>query len=296
MKIGLALGSGSARGIAHLGVLKALEEHKINVDFIAGASMGAFVGAAYAAGSPLSRLEEYAVQTTWQFAAKMFIPSFAKGGFVKGEKISDFLYQVIGVNDFDELKIPLAIDTTDLETGDKYSIISGELIPAVRASVAVPTVLTPKIINDRILVDGGLGSPIPIQTVRDMGADFVIAVDVTPKAVVSFRKSKYGFTNTLANGLKQNVLYRSLIREESIKESPEVLQQQVNILDVFLQSLKIGHAKLAEYQILLEKPDIVISPDTKGFSAHEFHKGQELINNAYNRTKKIISEGRIPGY
>jgi len=73
------------------------------------------------------------------------------------------------------------------------------------------------------------------------------------------------------------------------------LQQQVNILEVFLRSLKIGHAKLAEYQILLAKPDIVIRPDTKGFSAHEFHKGQELIDNAYNRTKKIISEGRIPG-
>ncbi len=294
MKIGLALGSGSARGIAHLGVLRALEEQGIKIDYIAGSSMGAFIAAAYAAGSPLSRLEEYAVKTTWQFAAKMFIPSFSKSGFVEGGKISDFLYEVIGVRDFSELKIPLAIDTTDLETGDKYSVVSGDLITAVRASIAVPTVLTPKMINNRILVDGGLVSPIPIRTVKDMGADFVIAVDVMASTTVDLRKSKTGISGKLTNGLKQNAIYRALAKKQIPDESVPEAQKRVNILEVFLQSMNIGHAKLAELEIQLEKPDIVIKPDIEEYSAYEFYKGQELINNAYKRTLRIIGEGKIP--
>lgn len=294
MKIGLALGSGSARGIAHLGVLKALEENNVIIDYIAGSSMGAFIAAAYAAGSPLSRLEEFAVKTTWQFAAKMFIPSFSKSGFVEGEKISEFLYEVIGVRDFSELKMPLAIDTTDLETGDKYSIVSGDLITAVRASIAVPTVLTPKMINNRILVDGGLVSPIPIKTVKDMGADFIIAVDVMAGTTVDFRKSKSGISDKLTNGLKQSAIYRSLVKAQVSDKSLPSAQKRVNILEVFLQSMNIGHTKLAELEIQLEKPDIVIKPDIEEYSAYEFHKGQELIDNAYNRTKKLIADGMIP--
>ena len=294
MEIGLALGSGSARGIAHLGVLKALEEHGIKIDYIAGSSMGAFIAAAYAAGSPLSRLEEYAVKTTWQFAAKMFIPSFSKSGFVEGEKISDFLYEVIGVRDFSELKIPLAIDTTDLETGDKYSVVSGDLITAVRASIAVPTVLTPKMINNRILVDGGLVSPIPIRTVKDMGADFVIAVDVMAGTTADFRKSNSGISDRIPDRLRQNTIYRSLAKALTTDESSPSTQKKVNIIEVFLQSMNIGHAKLAELEIQLEKPDIVIRPDIEDYLAYEFHKGQELIDNAYKRTLRIIEEGKIP--
>jgi len=294
MEIGLALGSGSARGIAHLGVLKALEEHGIKIDYIAGSSMGAFIAAAYAAGSPLSRLEEYAVKTTWQFAAKMFIPSFSKSGFVEGGKISDFLYEVIGVRDFSELKIPLAIDTTDLETGDKYSVVSGDLITAVRASIAVPTVLTPKMINNRILVDGGLVSPIPIRTVKDMGADFVIAVDVMAGTTADFRKSNSGISDRIPDRLRQNTIYRSLAKALTTDESSPSTQKKVNIIEVFLQSMNIGHAKLAELEIQLEKPDIVIRPDIEDYLAYEFHKGQELIDNAYKRTLRIIEEGKIP--
>ena len=127
-----------------------------------------------------------------------------------------------------------------------------------------------------------------------MGADCVIAVDVMPKVIKDFRKNKYGLTDILVNGIKQNALYRSLVKEEVASELAVRSEQKVNILEVFLQSMNIGHTKLAEYQILSEKPDVVIRPDTEGFSAYEFHKGQELIDNAYTLTKKIISDGMIP--
>jgi NTE family protein len=278
MKIGLALGSGGARGIAHLGVLKAIEKHGLTIDYISGSSMGAFVGAAYSAGVSLEKLEEIAISSTWQFAAKKFIPSLSKSGFVDGAEISKFLYEVIGVNSFEDLNIPLAIETTDLETGECITITQGELIPAIRASVAVPIILTPKIINDRVLVDGGLVSPIPIQTVRDMGADFIIAVDVMASPKTDLTYSENGYLDQIMNTVKQNKYYSILTKNTPINRHQK---KSVNIINVFMQTLSIGHSKVAEYQIKLEKPDILIQPETFDFSSYDFHKGKELIDNAY---------------
>ena len=295
MKIGLALGSGGARGIAHLGVLKAIEEYGLKIDFVSGSSMGAFVGAAYAAGSPLSRLEGIALKTTWQFAVKMFIPSFSKSGIVAGERISEYLYEVIGVRTFNDLDIPLSIDTTDLETGEKITIAEGDLIQAVRASIAVPLILTPKIIGDKVLVDGGLVSPIPIQTVREMGAKFIIAVDVMASPVKRITEKGNGFINRIKESVKQNTLFQTITKENDRHSLPNKAPEKlVSITDVLSQTIAIGHTKVAEYQILMEKPDILIKPDIKDYSTYEFHKGKELIDNAYEKTIQLLEQWGLP--
>lgn len=295
MKIGLALGSGGARGIAHLGVLKAIEEYGLKIDYVSGSSMGAFVGAAYAAGSPLSRLESIAVKTTWQFVVKMFIPSFSKSGIVEGKRISEYLYEVIGVRTFNDLDIPLSIDTTDLETGEKITIIEGDLIQAVRASVAVPLILTPKIIDGKVLVDGGLVSPIPIQTVREMGAEFIIAVDVMASPVKCITEKGNGFVDRVKESVKQSTLFQAIAKENDrhslSNKAPEKL---VGITNVLFQTISIGHTKVAEYQILMEKPNILIKPDIKDFSSYDFHKGKELIDNAYEKTIQLLEQWRLP--
>lgn len=290
MKIGLALGSGSARGIAHIGVLKALEELNIPIDLIAGSSMGAFVGAAYAAGKTIDQLEANTEQTTWQDTAKMFIPTFSKGGLVKGKRISGLIHERVGVSDFEELKIPLGVDTTDLETGEKYTITTGDLIAAVRASMAVPMVLTPKIIDGRILVDGGLVSPVPIQTVRDMGADFVIAVDVMPPIEENYKRNRSGIEDSLRKLIRENPTIRRFFGEEFLPKEKDSIDRDVGILEVFQQSMNIGHTKLAEYQVDLEKPDILIQPDTKDYYAYDFHKAHTLIDRAYELTIEIIKD------
>jgi len=292
MKIGLALGSGSARGIAHIGVLKALEELGVNIAFIAGSSMGAFVGAAYAAGQSIEQLEANTERTTWQDTAKMFIPSFSKGGLVKGKRISGFILERVGVEDFNELVIPLAIDTTDLETGEKFTITSGDLTAAIRASMAVPTVLTPKIIDGRILVDGGLVSPVPIQTVRDMGADLIIAVDVMPPLEANYVRNRSGFGVSLRKITLENSKLQRLIGEGLLNKGTAITEREVGIFDVLQQSMNIGHTKLAEYQVALEKPDILIQPDTKDYYAYEFHKAHTLIDRAYELTLGIMADNR----
>jgi NTE family protein len=292
MKVGIALGSGSARGIAHIGVLQAFEELQIPINLIAGSSMGAFVGAAYASGQKLDQIKSISEKATWQETVRMFLPSFSKGGLVKGKRISGFIREVIGADDFEELSVPLGIDTTDLETGEKYTITAGNLVNAVRASMAVPTVLTPKIIDGRILVDGGLVSPVPIQTVRDMGADIVIAVDVLPPIRANYRRSRFVIQDSLKEIIKQNSALQRLIGENRLPTDHKITERDVGIFDVFQQSMNIGHTKLAEYQVALEKPDILIRPDTKDYSAHEFHKGHRLIEKAYELSLEILSKNR----
>lgn len=293
MKIGLALGSGSARGIAHIGVLKALEELNIPISFIAGSSMGAFVGAAYAAGQTIEQLEVNSERATWQDTARMFIPSFSKGGLIRGKRISGFIHERVGVTDFDELKIPLGVDTTDLETGEKYTITSGDLIAAVRASMAVPTVLTPKIIDGRLLVDGGLVSPVPIRTVRDMGADFVIAVDVMPPIAANYKRNRSGFEDSLRRVIRESTTLQKLFSEDMLPGEKKVTERDVGIFEVFQQSMQIGHTKLAEYQVELEAPDILIQPDTKDYFAYDFHKAHTLIDRAYELTQKILEDNQM---
>lgn len=290
MKVGLALGSGSARGIAHIGVLKALEELKIPIEFIAGSSMGAFVGAAYAAGQTIEQMEANVEKATWQATARMFMPTLAKGGLVKGKRISGFIKERVGVSDFEDLRITLGIDTTDLETGEKYTITSGDLIAAVRASVAVPTVLTPKIIDDRLLVDGGLVSPVPIRTVRDMGADFIIAVDVMPPIEAHYKRSRSGLEDSLRKLISENATLKKFLNQDLLKLSKDDTERDVGIFEVFQQSMNIGHTKLAEYQVELEKPDVLIRPDTKDFYAYDFHKAHTLIDRAYELTLEQLSD------
>lgn len=290
MKVGLALGSGSARGIAHLGVLKAMEDLKIPIDYIAGSSMGAFVGASYATGQPLEQIESITEKATWQETVRMFLPSFSKGGLIKGKRISGFIHDVIGADDFNDLKIPVGVDTTDLETGEKYTITSGNLVEAVRASMAVPTVLTPKIIDGRILVDGGLVSPVPIQTVRDMGADIIVAVDVLPPIQADYKQSRSGLQESLVEIIKQNSALQRLISEDLLPRDRKATERDVGIFEVFQQSMNIGHTKLAEYQVDLENPDILIRPDTREYSAYEFHRGHLLIDQAYDLAIDIFSK------
>jgi len=290
MKIGLALGSGSARGIAHIGVLKAIEQLNIPIDLIAGSSMGAFIGAAYSAGQSIEQMEENTEKATWHETVRMFIPTFSKGGLVKGKRISGFIQERVGASDFGELHIPLAVDTTDLETGEKFSITSGDLIAAVRASMAVPTVLTPKIIDGRVLVDGGLVSPVPIRTVRDMGADFIIAVDVMPPIEANYKRNRSGWEDSLRKMVRENATLKRFISEDLLPKGKEMTEQDVGIFEVFQQSMNIGHTKLAEYQVELEQPDVLIRPDTKDYYAYDFHKAHTLIERAYALAMDILSK------
>jgi len=177
-KIGLVLGSGGARGYAHLGVLKVLHEQGIHIDLIAGTSFGSIIGAAYAAGCDIYELEKIALEISWIKLFKMADIALPEGIFA-GNKLESFFSSLTQQKHFSELRVPLAVVTTDIKTGEEVLINKRPVSRAILASSALPGIFAPVKMDGRWLVDGSLVNPLPIQTAFDMGADMVIAVDVS---------------------------------------------------------------------------------------------------------------------
>ena len=177
-KIGLVLSSGGARGTAYVGVLKILEENGITPDVIAGSSIGAEIGAAYAAGVPIEEMEAYWRSTSWRRVVKTLFPTVPWSGWSSGHEVSRFLRGLFGDRRIEDLPIPYAAVATDLETGEAFPITSGPIAEAVRASLSVPGLFVPVWVDDHLLIDGGVSDPLPVDVARSLGADVVIAVDV----------------------------------------------------------------------------------------------------------------------
>jgi NTE family protein len=171
--IGLALGGGFARGIAHIGVLKALEDANIPIRFIAGTSVGALIGAAYCSGVTCAELEEVATRVRFKHFARWTLSRY---GFASNQRMIGFLNSVLKVKTFEELRIPLAIAATDFSNGDGVVFRSGPLVDPVRASCAYPGMFLPVRIDGRLLVDGMLAHAVPTTPLRQMGANRVLAV------------------------------------------------------------------------------------------------------------------------
>jgi len=175
-KIGLALGSGGARGFAHLGVLKVLRENGIPIDLIAGSSMGAVVGTLYAAGTSIERLYQFALAFKRKYYLDYTVP---KMGFISGNRVKELIRLFTHQKHFHQLNIPVAVVATDLYDGKKVIFKEGPVADAVRASIAIPGIFVPEKIDGRLLVDGGVVDRVPVSVVKEMGADIVIAVDVS---------------------------------------------------------------------------------------------------------------------
>ena len=171
--IGLALGGGFARGIAHIGVLKVLEEEGIPVRVIAGTSVGALIGASYCSGLSIEELQTIARNTRFTSLARW---TLSRCGFASNDRMIKFLMRILKVRTFEELRIPLGVTATDFNTGEGIVFHSGDIIDPVRASCAYPGMFLPVNINGRYLVDGMLSHPVPTRPLRDMGADRVLAV------------------------------------------------------------------------------------------------------------------------
>jgi NTE family protein len=258
-RIGLALGTGAARGLAHIGVLKALKEAEIPVDMVAGASMGAMVGACFANDGDISTAERMALKTGWREVARILDLklSLLGKGLIRGQKIETLLHSLIGDAEFKDLKIPFAVVATDLNTGEEVIIKQGSVIQAVRASISIPGIFIPVPFEGKCLVDGGLVNPVPADVLRDMGANFVIAVNVL-------------FEPRRSRGTAR------LSKDDQVAEVP-------NIFKTLFQSLYI-----MEYEIIrqrLPKADIIIAPDVSHIAAFEFYRSEEAIQAGYEAAR-----------
>ena len=175
-RLGLALGGGAARSLAHIGVLEVLVAAGIRVSAIAATSAGSIIGAAFAAGADPKELEKEAAGLTWKSLAR---PAFSRRGLLALERLEALIRKIVPVARFEDLSIPLKVVTTDLNTGERVVIDEGELVSALLASCAIPGVFLPVERDGRLLVDGGVSCNVPADLPRDMGAEVVLAVDPT---------------------------------------------------------------------------------------------------------------------
>jgi NTE family protein len=180
IRVGLALGGGAARGFAHIGVIKALESQGINVDIVVGTSAGSVVGAMYAAGYNGFALQKLALEMDEATISDWSLPLFSKSsGVLKGEALQSYVNKQVAQMPIERLRKPFGAVAADLSTGNPILFRSGNTGQAVRASSAVPGVFQPVRINEKHYVDGGVVSPVPVRFAREMGADFVIAVNIS---------------------------------------------------------------------------------------------------------------------
>lgn len=185
VKIGLALGGGAARGFAHIGVIKALEAQGIVPDIVTGTSAGSLVGALYAAGNNGYALQKLAIEMDEATISDWSLPLFSKSsGVLKGEGLQNYINKTVNNIPLERLKKPFGVVATDLNTGLPILFQRGNTGLAVRASSSVPSIFQPVRIGDHVYVDGGLVSPVPVRFAREMGADFVIAVNISSQADV----------------------------------------------------------------------------------------------------------------
>jgi NTE family protein len=270
--IGLALGSGSARGWAHIGVIRALEEAGIVPDVVCGTSIGALVGAAYAAGA-LDRLEDWTRSLTWQ-AVVGFLDLSIDGGLIKGAKLVDFFRTHFNDRDIKQLPRSYGAVATDLETGREVWLLEGSVLEAVRASVSLPGLFTPAERDGRLLVDGGLVNPVPVSLARALGADVVIAVDLNADLVR--RYEKIGGAPATARKTPSTMIERIQAGIVSALSSGKE-DDTPSLLDVLAASINIMQVRITRSRLAGEPADILIAPRLAHLALLDFHLAKDAI-------------------
>jgi NTE family protein len=240
------LGGGFARGLAHIGVLEVLEREGITVDMIAGTSMGALVGALYARQTDAVKIKEQAMLLDWTGRSSLVDLALPKSGFIGGKRVTNILRRFIGNAEFNDLNIPFACVATDIITGEEVVMNEGSVLEAVRASISIPLIFTVAKNHGRYLVDGGIVNPVPVSVVKEMGADFIIAVDVTPD-------------------IKDRANY--IVKGEPVKEP--------GIFQVITQTIYISTYLTAK--AAAEDADITIHPHLTHIGPGDFHRVRECI-------------------
>ncbi len=300
-KIGLALGTGSARGWAHIGVINALNEANIKVDYVAGVSIGAVVGAVYAAGN-IKALQDVALQLNWKQILSFVDIVFPKSGLIDGNKIADFIRKYIKAKNIEDLPLPFCAVSTDLATGKEIIIKKGDIVEAVRASISTPGIFTPVIKDNMTLIDGGIVNSVPVSVARKMGADIVIAVDLTHDIIsnrgigkiqtVSPESMQMDKASDIRPVKKQKFLASLNTKIRSIDMSALTHIKQwtkintlPNIFEVLLGSLYIMEAQITSIQLKSDPPDLLIQPKLGHLRYLEFHRAQEAILEGYKATK-----------
>jgi len=298
--IGIALGSGSARGWAHIGVINALADYGIDPDIVCGTSIGALTGAFYASGN-LEKMEEWVLHMTRKDILRFLdIKLLAGGGFIEGKRLMDNFREPLGKLNIESLPKLFAAVATELDTGHELWLKKGSLVDAVRASIALPGIFTPVRLYDKWLVDGGLVNPVPVSLCRAMGADIVIAVNLNDNiAGRHFRISSQ--TEEKKNGelsAEATLLDRvsSDLRQRADALIGRLFEGRTDtpgLFDVMAGSINIMQDRVTRSRMAGDPPDIILAPRLSHIGLLEFDRGREAIEEGekcVERSKTALQE------
>lgn len=316
--------------MAHIGVLKALNEADIPIHAVAGTSSGALVGAAYVTDK-LDEIEEFALNIDWKIIASYCDFVFPRKGLLEGTKITTLLNQIINQPDFDDLLIKFAAVATDLNTGEEIIFTKGNITEAVRASISLPGIFEPVHYQNRLLVDGGLVNPVPVNVARNLGAEKIIAVDLTDhieqrnkprrlngaqakrkvisdklhqQSIAAAEKNQAAPNEDQLAALKENWVFRNL--EQRYRRVEQQLKSRISaitdwkeepeddhspsLFDVMANTINIMTYQIADAQLREHKPDVIIKPQLGYVGLFDYQEAEDVMRIGYEQTMRQMSE------
>ncbi len=286
-KIGLALGAGAARGWSHIGVLRQLAEQGIVPDVIAGTSIGALVGGCYAAGK-LDQIEVFARSLTKRRVFTLMDLSFSGASLITGERLTNSLNQELGDTLIDDLPIPFAAVATEVGTGHEVWLQHGPLAPAIRASYALPGIFEPVRIGDRWLFDGALVNPVPVTVCRMLGADFVIAVNVTADTMYRakiIRDDPAAAKKTGPFGEKPDLSFMDRFMPRLLDKTSA---GSPNVATAMIDAFNIIQDRILRSRLAGDPPDATITARMEEVGMFDFHRADQLIHVGREATKRAL--------
>ncbi|WP_413167010.1 patatin-like phospholipase family protein [Capilliphycus salinus ALCB114379] len=314
VQVGLVLGSGGARGWAHIGVIRALEEAEIKVDYLSGASIGAFVGAIYGVES-LGKLEDFANEIDVNYLLSLLDISFPNMGLIDGERVVNFIRKFISDKKFEETTIPFRCVATNFLLKKEIVFDSGSLIDAVRASISIPGIFRPFKREEVYLVDGGIVNPVPVSVVKDMGAEVIIAVNLNSDSEAEEADSD-GYPYISQSDISsEKIDEESQERQEKEQQESGIVQNLtgrydtlkrilpnqiddwipdaktgLNIFDVIGNSINVMEQQVTQIQLQINQPDLLIEPNLMDFGIFDFHQAKPIMQKGYDAAKAKIPQ------
>lgn len=321
-RIALALGSGGARGYAHIGAINELESRGFEVAGVAGSSMGALIGGVFAAGK-LTEFTEWALSLTQFEVIRLLDPSIQVAGAIRAEKILDHIREILGDITIEELPMPYVAIATDLVTGRAVWFQRGAVDTAIRASIAIPGVISPLLTHGRVLADGGILDPLPVVATAGIDADLTIGISLSGDApghddwatpatpsdpgalnewVGKIRRSAEQLSAPVTSVIERFAAASADDEDEKAKAAVESAAEteddewpNLGRIDVMNRSLDVMQAALARYQRAGHPPDVLIEiPRTAGRTL-DFHRAEELIELGRNAAAKALDEAGLFG-
>jgi NTE family protein len=288
--VSLVLGSGGARGLAHIGVIRALEERNLRVHSIAGTSMGAVIGGIYAADE-LETYIRWVTQLRKTDIVRLLDFSFTRTSLFKGERIIEVLKDLIGDRQIENLRVGFTAVATAIVEQREVWLNKGSLFNAINASIAVPGIFSPVTIDGRLLVDGGLINPVPIAPTLNDATDITVAVNLggttehyRPVEKVSGHKRE-----------KQDEGYRAAIGRfvSSLRENETDADEPPGVVDLLLQSFDVMQGSIARLKLAAYAPDIVVEVPRDSCSFFEFHRAEEMVGLGYRNAIAALKNAEL---